>query len=180
MSNRDGKAPHRIDWQAAEEFYLSLDPPRVLQRVVEKFAVSRVSVGRQAKQRKWREKAERLDAAAVAGVTRRIQRTREQRITKVLGLVDSAIDGFDAQLDAKIAEAKLSDLPALVKLTELLEGEATDRVDVTRVQPLIAAFVVKVAVLVPADRDGELSAVLDWFEGELRALEPGEPGERAA
>lgn len=173
MSNRDGNRRPRIDWDAAFAYFAS-DPTISFGKVGKQFGVSDVAVGKHAKRDNWNQRRAELLEQAANSALQRARRTREQRITKVLGLVDSAIDGFDTQLDAKIAEAKLSDLPALVKLTELLEGEATDRVDVTRVQPLIAAFVVKVAVLVPAERDGELSGVLDWFEGELRALEPGE------
>jgi hypothetical protein len=43
------------------------------------------------------------------------------------------------------------------------------------VQPLMVAFLVSVAELVPPERRGELEAKFDELEGELRALEPG-PG----
>lgn len=174
MSNRDGKrrnGPGSIDWAAAEAFYLSLDPPRRLQRVVEKFAVSRVSVGKQAKARKWREKATEIDEHAARGTMQRIRRSRQERVQKVLELVDTVVEGFT---DDRLLEAKVSDLPALVKLAELLEGEATDRVDIRKVQPVIVAFVTRVAGCVSKDKQPEFAGHLDWLEGELLAIEgPG-------
>jgi hypothetical protein len=177
VSKPDGKrrnGPGSVDWETAEAFYLGLDPPRRLQRVVEKFSVSRVSVGKQAKARKWRDKAAEIDAQVAAGAMRRVRRSRAERVQKVLELVDSVVDGFT---DDRLLEAKVSDLPALVKLAELLEGEATDRVDIRKVQPVIVAFVTRVAGCVAKEKQPEFAGHLDWLEGELLAIEG--PGDQA-
>lgn len=170
MSNRDGKQRPRIDWDAAFAYFCS-DPTVSYPKVSRQFSVSVTSVGKHARAEKWNERRAKLHEQAANGALQRVRRSREQRVQKVLELVDAAVDGFDARLDAKIAEAKLSDLPALVKLAELLEGEATDRVDIRKVQPVIVAFVTRVARHIPKPAQAAFAADLDWLEGELLSID---------
>jgi hypothetical protein len=167
VSKHDGKRRPRIDWDAAFAYFCS-DPTTTFTGVARQFHVSHTAVCKHAKRDNWNDQRAKLLDQAANGALQRVRRTRQERIQKVLELVDTVVEGFT---DERLAEAKVSDVPALVKLAELLEGEATDRVDIRRVQPVIVAFVTRVARHVPKDAQTEFAADLDWLEGELLAIE---------
>lgn len=138
------RMPTRTDWGAALAFYVGLGPQKRSYRLVaEQFGVSETTAkkhgdGRCKCCKPWQEIAQAIDVEAARKALAGAARTREQRASQVLRLVDNILDGFEAELDAKIADAKVSDLPGIVKLAELLEGEATERVDPGQVQQVLA------------------------------------------
>lgn len=64
----------------------------------------------------------------------RVARSREDRIAKTLLIVDTALDHVDDDLGNGAQRAELARVPELVRLAELLSGEATDRVSFDEMQ----------------------------------------------
>jgi hypothetical protein len=113
-----------------------------------------------------------------------------ERVAGVLGEVDDAVKrgaDVDVYLGRVERRSRLSaDMRGWAKegrnlLHELgltpagrrdLEAERTLMV-VHQLHPILVAFVVSLAELVPPERRGELDARFEELEGELRALEPG-------
>lgn len=131
--------PRGVDWVAAEAFWLGLDPPRPFSRVAKRFTVSVSRVARVAKRDNWAAKAEEIDRKAAARAQGRIVRSREERVAKVLGIVDGLLDRYDTNLDG--LELRPSDIPHLTKLAELLVGEATDRMSFGEVQEALSVVI---------------------------------------
>lgn len=171
---RKATGPKGIDWDAAETFFLALDPPRPLPRVAEKFGVSKTRVGQVARKRKWREKATEIDKRAAARGFNGALRSRQARVEHVLRFVDGYLDAAVTALDASKLEIRASDVPPLVKLTELLLGEATDRVESRRFAEVIVAFLPRLMSGWPKDRQGELDGILDELEAAMAELGTGE------
>lgn len=176
MANTDG-AQKRIDWAEAEAFYLALDPPRVLQRVVEKFAVSRVTVGRQAKRREWREKAARIDAEAAERAHGKRVRDRSEQIAQMARIRDAAADRMekrllsDEELEAAIVVRALEMAEKYVRLDA---GEATDKIAVAEVSQLILGVYRAAGEFVAKERREEFVRRLDDASSGMLALGEGE------
>lgn len=116
----------RIDWSEAFA-YFSSDGATTFAEVGAKFGVSDVSVGKHARKDNWLERRKALlDKAA----ERSALRTLDERNRRTLLLIDKARDHLSSD-DAD--DPKWSDLAPLVKLEQLIEGEATDRVSVAEV-----------------------------------------------
>lgn len=133
MSNRDGKPQRRtrIDWAAAKAFYVALGPTeRTYAAVSRQFGVSDISVGKHARAEGWGEAASKADRDLAEKAAGRALRTLEERNKRTLLLIDKARDHLSSD-DAD--DPKWSDLAPLVKLEQLIEGEATDRVSVAEV-----------------------------------------------
>lgn len=125
-----GSGRRGTDWEQARDFWIALGPRRSFERVGKKFGVSAQRVGYVARRDGWHPLAAEIDARALEQTKRRIVRSRADRVAKTLGLIDGALDVYDNELEAKAREGRLRDMSDLVKLAELLEGEATDRPDV--------------------------------------------------
>ena len=73
------------------------------------------------------------------------------------------------KLKAGDADVKLADLPALIKLEMLIDGEATDRIETTEVQQVIhSVFVIAGRFIPPSDRAAFLEAIGDSGQRCLR------------
>jgi hypothetical protein len=140
-----------VDWNEARDFWLALDPPRSYETVARQFGVSGTRVRFVAKRDNWAEPAARIDAEALARVQRRIVLSREQRVAKTLSIVDGALAHFDENLEERVREAKLADVPGLVKLAELLIGEATDRMSFAEVQEALGVVIDLAVEFLPAE-----------------------------
>ena len=139
------------DWTLARDEWLAQTPPRSFDAIGRRFGFSGQRVGQIARRDNWRAAGEKLDAEVLRRSTARIVRSRSDRVVKVLGLIDGALDVYDAELEAKAHEARLRDMPDMVKLGELLLGEATDRVSSVEAQEMFAALM---AVAVVAIQEG--------------------------
>lgn len=168
-----GHANRGTDWVQARDFWLALDPPRSFEAVAKQFGVSGQRVGFIARRDRWKELADNVDAQALAAATRRIVRTRADRVQKTLGIVDGLLERFDAELEK--LELRPADLDRVVKLAELLEGQATDRLDFAEVQEALGVQLRIAAKYVPRD---QLQAFLDEVRRAIGELDNGE--ERAA
>lgn len=131
----------RVDWDAARTFYISLGPEtRSYGAVSTEFGVSDTTVRKWAKRQDWPAKAAALDAAAANTAANSVVKTRAERITMVLGLVDRYVTKVNDKLIAGSLDVKASDVAALVKVAELLSGEPTDRVQISQLKPLLDAY----------------------------------------
>jgi hypothetical protein len=154
----EGRA--KIDWHAAFAFFASLRPPaRTFVAVAEKFSVSDTAVRKHARRHDWETRVETLDRQAARQVERRVVRERAARIADTIELVDLARQELLVLLRDGKAEVRLADLPNLIRLEALLEGEATERLETREVREVLVAIF--------AEQDAALGAILD---GE--ALEP--------
>lgn len=133
--------PTRVDWNAARAFYVTLGPEeRTYRRVAEEFTVSETTVKKWAKRQKWPDVAAAADEKAGKNALDRAIRTRSERTEAVLKLVDEYVDQTSAKMKSKSLDVKASDIPALVKLAELLLGEPTDRIQISQLEPLLDAY----------------------------------------
>lgn len=130
----------RVDWEAAEAFYLGLAPPqRHYGAVARQFRVSETSVGKHARRRQWIAKAADIDQQAGASAQRKALRTREQRVEQALRVADLVIDQAHDDLANGKVRASYERVPEFVKLAELLVGQATNRSEI-RAEHVTAGF----------------------------------------
>lgn len=131
----------RVDWDAARAFYLSLAPDeRTYRRVVAEYGVSEKTVQKWARRQDWPAQAAALDGQVAAETLDHVRRTRSQRVTVILNLVDDYVDKVKEKLAENSLDVKASDVSALVKTAELLIGEPTDRIQISQLKPLLDAY----------------------------------------
>lgn len=132
--------------------------------VSERFGVSEVSVGKHARAEHWRRTRDDLEARAQANAEARTTRSREDRIAKVLQVVDLVVDSVFEDLvpTEEGAEPRVrpdyAKLPEFVKLAELLSGEATDRVSFDEMQTALRTVFQVAARYVPKAKRAEFLA----------------------
>lgn len=153
-----------ISWAAAKAYWLALPAERrTFKAVADRFHVSAARVGQIATRDGWQKTLDELELEGVREAEqevrrqfRRLARPRAERIANTLELYDRALDLAIGQIpltaDGKIdveAIAKLGDrpldrllerMPGLFRMAELASGEATDRIHVAEVQPVLLAF----------------------------------------
>jgi hypothetical protein len=191
-ARRDGSPP-KVNWQAAKAYFLALPVERrTFKAVAERFKVSDVRVGQIAKRDRWGEDVLRLDEEqerATWSKLRRELRSRADRVARTLELYDRANDlalellpvREDGSIDveklgagAPTLEQILRRIPGLFRMAELAAGEATDRVQIADVQPVLSAFA-RIAVLEAApERRAEVMRLLEAASAGLVALPSGE------
>lgn len=167
-------APTKIDWTAAQAFYLSLGGTRSYGKVARRFGVSDVAVGERARREMWRERAREHDSRMLAEVEQRVVRERSVRIAEALNAADLVVQQLREQLESGKVAADVGDLPAVMKMVQLLEGEATERVEVNEVKTVILAVVEAAGRYVPRERRLEFLADLRAAAGPFAALEAGD------
>lgn len=128
-SRRGGGRP-KIDWAAARLYFIEFGPTRSYREVARRYAVSEGAVRKHANSGSWQADAQRFDDEGNAELEHAAAKTREQRIETYRLLVDSVLES----VKARVHEAKVSDLPSLLKVLELLEGEPTERVSFDELQ----------------------------------------------
>lgn len=168
-----GHANRGTDWVEARDFWLALDPPRSYEAVARRYGVTGARVRFVAKRDKWAAAAADVDARVLASVKTRVVRSRAERVQKVLGIVDGLVDRYDTEL-AQL-ELRPADLDRVVKLAELLEGQATDRMDFAEVQEALGMLLRIATKYVPR---AQLRGFLDEVRGAMGELSDG--GEQAA
>jgi hypothetical protein len=127
--SRQGGGRPKIDWAAAFAFYTALGPARSFVEVAEKFAVSDTAVRKHARAQNWAQRVRELDRQAAKEAEVRAARALEERRLRTLRTVDLARDQILERLEVGEEPARLADLPALVRLELLLEGEPTERLE---------------------------------------------------
>jgi hypothetical protein len=189
----NGAHSYKIHWPAAKAYWLALpDDRRTYETVAQRFQVSAERVGQVARRDGWREELAALQAdedAEVRRVFRRNARNRAERLGRTLEFYDRANDLALAEIPldengevdlARLGEAKpkvealLSSMPGLFKMAELAAGEATDRVAIAEVQPVLVAFA-RIAVLrsSPEER-GEVIRELEAASAGLVQIGPAD------
>jgi hypothetical protein len=188
-SNGNGAA--RVNWRAAKAYYLALpEERRSYAAVARRFGVSDVRVGQIAKRDGWAKAVEEIQAIEereIQRVLRRELRNRAERISRTLEVYDRVSDlalellplDESGEIDVtRIRElpsldALLGKMPGLFRMAELAAGEATDRVAISDVPPVLVAFA-RIAVLnADADRRGEVMRELEAASAGLVALSAG-------
>jgi hypothetical protein len=140
MSRARSQLP-RVDWDAARTFYIALGlDERSYARVAAEFRVSDKTVRKWAHRQDWPAQAREADAAVADAALLYVHKTRSERVSMVLTLVDSYVEKVAAKLKAGDLDVKASDVAALVKVAELLSGEPTDRIQVAQLRPLLDAY----------------------------------------
>ncbi len=127
----------RIDWIAAKLAFVS-DPTRSFPKVAREFGVSDTAVRKHGNAEGWEAEAIAFDKRMASRALAKVEKTREQRIAAYLRAVDLGLQKVIDDLVSGNGDAKLSDLPGLMKIAELLTGQATDRVDAGQVQQVLA------------------------------------------
>lgn len=151
-----------------------MDPPRTYERVAALYGVTEGAIRRIARRDGWADEAAEVDRKAMVKASALGLRTREQRVVKVLTIVDKVLDDAEVAIDRGTFEVRPSDIPHFVRLAELLEGEATDRIEGSAV----VGLVVQLGAIASSDRPleerrAEFRRVLESVQrGEL---EPGRP-----
>lgn len=199
----NGSAPkRRINWAAARAYWLALPPEqRLFVKVAERFGVSPARVGQVARRDDWLKAAadleqeeERVEMAEIRKVVTARARSRGERLAKTLEIYDRANDlglellplGEDGEIDlAAIAESPsleqmLGRLPRLFRMAELAAGEATDRVTIAEIQPILVALGrVAIRNCLP-ERRSEVVRELEEATAGLLALPAPEAEDEAA
>jgi hypothetical protein len=169
-------APARIDWVEAEHFYLSLGPVRTYVAVADRYGLTEGAVRRQAGSRDWREKALVFDAEVAAKVRPAISDKRARRIANTLALVDGAVAQLLKAHEDGSLDVRLADIPNLVKLAELLEGEPTERVSLGDLRAFMFELRVRLVPIVGPERVEELAEAMTAAAAVVAsdlALSPG-------
>jgi hypothetical protein len=169
-----------VNWDAAFAYYASLPPERRSRsRVASRFQVSPQRVSTVAVQRDWDARVAVIDRRARQRAETTIVRERSTEIAKTVEIVSLAEDELLKRLRAGQAEVRLADLPALVKLRELLLGGATQRIEVSEVRVALTAFLgVAIRHLPPERRQVFLAEAREATGGFLDASATAELEER--
>lgn len=192
---RDASEPkgngRKVNRGVIRAYWLALpEPRRTFTAVADRFGCSDVRVGQIAREDGWAKLLEEHEAAearemqkALVREVRRRARSRVDRLLSTLELYDRvndvALDALPIGEDGKIIagelrlESLLASMPGLFKMAELAAGEATDRVAIADVQPVLVAFA-RIAVLrAPAADRGEVMRELEAASAGLVVLEAG-------
>lgn len=175
------------NWQAAKAYYLALPPTRrSYAEVARRFKVSDVRVGQVARAQGWSIEADTVDRRVEQRAITQIVRNRADRLARTLELYDRASDltltmlplNADGSIDvARIKEMPridqmLEKIPGLFKMAELAAGEATDRVSIADVQPVLIAFARIAVVHASPESRADVVRELEAASSGLVQLDP--------
>lgn len=188
----------RVSWEAARAYWLELgDERRTFTAVGARFGVSGERVGQIARRDGWANDLAELQAlqgqierAELTKELRRLARNRAERIGRTLEVYDRVTDALleklpldddgaidvDALPDDLKLESLLSSLPSLFKMAELAAGEATDRVAIADVQPVLIAFARIAVMRAPADSRPSVMLELEQAAAGLVTLDQAAAG----
>lgn len=151
------RPPSRIDWGSAFAFFVALgQTERTLQRVADEYPISYARVKQVARRDDWWARAHAIDAENDRKVELRAIRSLEERNRDTIRVVDKARAKYLGALETGEHVPNGRDLAALLRIEQLIEGEATDRVEIREVRELVVRLL--------ADIDAGLRVILD---GEL-------------
>lgn len=159
----------RVDWERAFEYYVGLGDLRTLAEVARHFEVRPATVVHQAKKRGWAERLDEIERKARAETDKRLVRSKALRDADTLRIIDAARARFASQLQRADFRMTGSDFVGLIKLEQLLEGEATERVELGEVRIIVEA-VLGVARLFVDDVDGSVEERRGRFLAAVKEL----------
>jgi hypothetical protein len=171
----DNHGRSRISWDDAFTYYASLPRGRrSFGKVARKFGVSDTAVRNHAGRHGWRDRVAAIDAKTDERIAAKVVRSRSERVADVVNFADLYAQEVLSQLRAGDLPLSAAELVHVVKLAELLSGEATDRIQVHEVRVLVAATFELAGRFVPADRREEFLREVEAFTGELGIGSDGE------
>ena len=157
--NAKPKQRTRVDWGAAKAAYVALGPTeRTFAGIARELRVHAVTVRKYAHRDGWIEAADKADADAAAKSLSQGIKTREERNTQFLRIVDLANKRALEKLTLNELEVRLADLPALGKHAELILGEATDRVSFAELQEALGVVIALAIAELPRKAQGAFLA----------------------
>jgi predicted flap endonuclease-1-like 5' DNA nuclease len=175
------------NWQAARAYFLALPPHRrSYAEVARRFHVSRGRVSQIARRDGWPAEATLIDQRVREKAATMLARTRAERLVRMQEVADRTSDLALAMLPldekgavdiAKIPggaprlDQVLEKIPGLFKMAELAAGEATDRVSIADVRPVLIAFARIAVVHADPDRRGDVVRELEAASSGLVALD---------
>jgi hypothetical protein len=119
-----------IDWEAAFGFYASLPAEsRVYAAVASRFGVSQRTVETQGRRNRWRERVREIEAAAARQADEQLGRARADQLADFHRLIEATCVSYARQLASGQVRVRASDIAALIKVSLLLHGEPTERVE---------------------------------------------------
>lgn len=189
---RPGRQPEH-NWPVIRAYWLALSPEeRTFKAAGARFGVTAERVGQIARRDGWLVAAkdldlerERAEDRELRKMIRRDARQRAERLSRTLELYDRtndlALELLPLKADGSVDVAALGDarptidailgrMPGLFKMAELAAGEATDRVAVSEVQPVLLAFARIAVMRAPAGERGEVMRELEAASSGLIPL----------
>lgn len=175
------------NWQAAKAYYLALPPSRrTYAEVARRFKISPERVGQIGRSHGWVAEAEKTDERVERRAITTIVRNRAERLARTLELYDRASDltltmlplNADGSIDIKAIkempriDQMLEKIPGLFKMAELAAGEATDRVSIADVQPVLIAFARIAVVHASPEARADVVRELEAASSGLVQLDP--------
>jgi hypothetical protein len=164
---------NRIDWDAAFTYWASM--PRAVRsfgKVAKKFEVSDTAVRKAAERDRWLARVSEIDRKASVAVERRVIREHEVRIAETLEIIDGLRQQLRERAKAGDVVIDITDFVQLMKLEQLLEGDPTERIEMTEVRAVVLAVYRTAGAFVPKERRAEFLQRLD--EATTGLFEPAE------
>jgi hypothetical protein len=127
--------PEKYDWEQGFQIWAGLPVgERNYDRVAEELGCRVRAVERASVRHGWQDRIRRIDAKAREQADKRLVRDRAERVADTLRIIDASRTKFAGQLGRADFRLTGSDFVGLVKLEQLLEGEATDNIGLAVVQ----------------------------------------------
>ena len=158
---------YQYDWEDAFKQWVDMGPGRTLTTLAKRLGADKRTVQRHAAENDWEGRLARIEVEVRKQTDKILVRERSERVADTLRIIDAARTKFAGQL--RISEFRLtgSDFVGLIKLEQLLEGEATSRIDVGEVQALLGVVLEIFQRRMPA---GELPAAMGELDGAVAQL----------
>lgn len=146
--------PTRIDWGEALAFYIALGPvDRTYAAVARQFGISEAGVRRVAKRDNWYARAVEIDQRQAELMERDAVKSLTVRNRRTIRLVNAARDNYLDALELKGLVPDGREVAALLRIEQLIEGEADRRIEVKEVRELV--------VRVISEQDAALVEIID-------------------
>lgn len=154
----------KIDWEEAFSFYVSSGPRRSYGSVARRFGVSDSAVRKHAKKEAWNGRVKRIERESRQRAERAMVRDRGERLADVVRVADASVVRYAAQLREGSSTVRGADIAQLYRLAALLEGEATERVDLVDLRQELRRFAeVSLRFIAPEDREAYLTELEQLF-----------------
>jgi hypothetical protein len=125
-----------IDWEAAFSFFASQPPERrSYAAVAAEFGVSVRTVEAHGRRDGWRERMRSIEQEASLQADRELARARADQLADFRRLIEASCVAYARQLASGQVRVTASDLVGLIRVSLLLEGDASDRVELIASSP---------------------------------------------
>lgn len=179
---RRDRHPRKVDRDEAFAYWASLGPDRKYAQVARFFSCAESSVKRWAREEGWVARLEELEAEQRAKTDALVVKSWEERKRETIEIVQLARSQFRQQLVEKGYVLDAKELAALLRIEALLEGQATERVDVQLRVEIAATLRETVTIALDFIPTEMRLSFLERFEERIGRLDQGadEAGEIAA